>query len=259
MARPLTRRKDDGTLYARPSNIEAEIDLALSQDEETLKRRLEISSGASLDYLSSETLLHLIRRSLTRNDRSVADLCLPVLLLRCENNLIGKVPDGQLPNAAVLRDDILGTFAVMIANDSADADLDELDYFECRFNSAFRAFRIDCVRAETRHLKRFVPTPERSEEEESDEYELDLRKIVDAFIPAAQEDAAFLKTVNAAIKALPEEERQALILCYVLGYKEESNDANEETAATLCDCTGRTIRNRLARAAQKLKTLKEDM
>ena len=39
----------------------------------------------------------------------------------------------------------------------------------------------------------------------------------------------------------------------------ESDDPAEETAATRCDCTGRTIRNRLTRAATKLARFKEDL
>jgi hypothetical protein len=43
-----------------------------------------------------------------------------------------------------------------------------------------------------------------------------------------------------------------------MGLKEESEDHNEETAATKCQCTGRTIRNRLASAAVKLARFQED-
>jgi RNA polymerase sigma factor (sigma-70 family) len=252
MARPLTRRKEDGALYARPPNIEREIDLALSQDEDTLKRRLSVTIRTAADYLSSECLVHLIRRSLSRNDRSLADLCMPVLLMRCHANLLAQVPNGRLPNAAALREDILQEFGVMVATDSADEALNELDYFECRFNSAFRAFRIDRVRTETRHQNRFVPAPEKIDDDDLEEYEGTLRKVAEAFVPASQEDAAFLKVVRAAIDGLPEDERNALILCYALGFSEKS-------AATRCNCTDRTIRNRLSRAAQKLKALKEDM
>jgi len=46
---------------------------------------------------------------------------------------------------------------------------------------------------------------------------------------------------------------------YIMGYKEESIDPDEETAATRRNCTGRTIRNRLTRAAAKLAPFKEDL
>lgn len=58
---------------------------------------------------------------------------------------------------------------------------------------------------------------------------------------------------------LPPDERDAVILVHALGYQEESDDPGEETAATRCDCTGRTIRNRLTRAATKLARFKEDL
>ena len=47
------------------------------------------------------------------------------------------------------------------------------------------------------------------------------------------------------------------MLCRLMGFKEESEDPRERTAATLCDVTGRTIRNRLRRALAKLSNLKE--
>ena len=54
------------------------------------------------------------------------------------------------------------------------------------------------------------------------------------------------------INNLPPDEREAVILCHVMGFKVESEDPEETTAATLCDVTGRTIRNRLSRAAKML-------
>lgn len=61
------------------------------------------------------------------------------------------------------------------------------------------------------------------------------------------------------VAALPEDERKAVILCGVLGLKEESEDPTIVTAATLCGVTGRTIRNRLKRAAAKLSDFREDV
>jgi len=55
------------------------------------------------------------------------------------------------------------------------------------------------------------------------------------------------------------DERDAVVLVHVLGYKVESGDPDEDTAATRCKCTGRTIRNRLMRAAAKLSRFKEAM
>ena len=62
-----------------------------------------------------------------------------------------------------------------------------------------------------------------------------------------------------AIISLPSDERKAVILCRVLGYKEESEDPSAVTAAKLCGVTGRTIRNRLSRAEAKLSHLQENL
>jgi DNA-directed RNA polymerase specialized sigma24 family protein len=61
-----------------------------------------------------------------------------------------------------------------------------------------------------------------------------------------------------AIDNLPLDERKAVVLCHVLEYEEESDDPSKTTAATLCGVTGRTIRNRLSRAAKKLSPFKEN-
>jgi DNA-directed RNA polymerase specialized sigma24 family protein len=60
-----------------------------------------------------------------------------------------------------------------------------------------------------------------------------------------------------AINALPPDERKALVLVHYYGFKIESEDPGETTAATLCGVRGRTIQNRLNRAKAKLSKLKE--
>jgi DNA-directed RNA polymerase specialized sigma24 family protein len=44
-----------------------------------------------------------------------------------------------------------------------------------------------------------------------------------------------------------------------MGYAEEADDPAKRTAATICGVTGRTIRNRLTRAAATLSRFKEDL
>ena len=95
---------------------------------------------------------------------------------------------------------------------------------------------------------------------EPDAYEDAFARVSDAFkVFPTQEWDAFREPFLKAIDALPSDERDAVILVHVLGYKEKSEDPEEETAATRCNCTGRTIRNRLTRAAGKLARFKEDL
>ena len=62
-----------------------------------------------------------------------------------------------------------------------------------------------------------------------------------------------------AIEALPADERDAVILVHVLGYKEESEDPEEETAATRC--TARDERFAIGSHGRpaKLSRFKEDL
>ena len=259
MVRPLTKRRANGELYTRPPEVETQIDEALNLDLATLSQRLEIINHQTSGYLRSECLVHLIREAMRTGDSDRVDMVLPVLLLRCGTILQKKIPDSGLFDAESLRGEILGQFGEMLAADGADTDPNELDFYECRFNYAFRTFRIDLVDKEINRLKKpsSLPPPSVGEQEEIDEDA--LAWLSDAVrIPVTQESNIFLSEIREAIMTLPAEEYQAVVLCHIMGYKIESQDSNEETAATRCNCSGRTIRNRLARAAAKLVRFKED-
>ena len=260
MVRPLTKRRSNGELYTRPPAVETQIDEALDLDLAALRQRLKITNHRNSGYLRSECLVHLIREAMRTSNSDRSDLALPVLLLRCEATLKNKIPDNELSNAEDLRDEILGQFGEMLASDGTGANPEELDIYEIRFNLAFRTFYLDSVKQEENYRKRLflLPSPsDAGEEEESDEDV--LARLSDAAkIPATQESRVFLLEVWKPFMALPEEELQAVIFCRVMGYKIESEAPNEVTAATLCNCSGRTIRNRLVRAAMKLARFKED-
>ena len=259
MVRPLTKRQLNGELYTRPPTVEAQIDEALKLDLAMLKQRLEITDSKTVGYLRSECLVHLIREAVRTSDSDRVNLVSPTLFLRCETILKKKISDSELFDAESLRDDILGQFGEMLASSETGTDPDELDFYEIRFNQAFRTFRLDLVRKEENYLKRFFPFPSSSGGEQEEDDEDILARLSDAArIPDTQESSVFLSEIWEAIMALPAEELRAVILCHVMGYKVESQDPNEVTAATLCNCSGRTIRNRLAQAATKLARFKED-
>lgn len=262
MAQPLTKMKPDGTLYARSSAIEAEIDRAARLSLPALSLGLAIGDRNNPDYLSSECLVHLVRQGRHSNDQGIMSAVLPVLLGRCEANLLVKVPDGGMPDAASLRQEILDGLTDLFVMDGSADGFGELDFYECKFNKAFRALRIDAVRRQKRRMRlvKVVDLPFSEATSEPVDYEDAFARISTAFrVPPTQESAVARKSLAKTIDTLPPDEREAVILVHVLGYKEESIDPDEETAATRCGCTGRTIRNRLTRAAAKLSHLKEDI
>lgn len=255
MVRPLTKRRPNRELYTRPPAVETHIDETLRLDLDTLRQRLTITNHQTSGYLRSECLVHLIREAIRTGDNDRINLVLPVLLLRCETILKNKISDSHRFDAESLREEVLGQFGEMLT----DANSEKLDFFECRFNSAFRTFRIDLVNEEVDRPEETLPFPPSSDREWEGSDENILARLSDVVsTPVTQESSVFLSEIWEALMALPVEERQAVILCHVMGYKVESEDPNEVTAATRCNCSGRTIRNRLVRAATKLARCKED-
>jgi hypothetical protein len=259
MARPLTKYSKEGALYTRPPAVEANIDGALLIDLPTLRGRLLVTDKAAPDYLRSECLVHLVRDAHRSGDVTRRDGVFTVLLGRCEAILKAKISD-RLPNAGELRELVLSELGELLIADGTGDHPDELDFYECRFNLAFRTLRIDVVTRELDEVNRAANLPEERDSGEPDAYEDAFARVSEAFqTPATQQRALFLEDLLKAIKALPPDERKAVILIHFLGYDEESDKSDKVTAATLCNCTGRTIRNRLSRAAAKLAhCFKED-
>jgi DNA-directed RNA polymerase specialized sigma24 family protein len=252
MAQPLTKLTKTGELYTRPPSVEANIDQALGDDLATLRARLQVTDRQAAHYLTSECLMHLFRDSSRRGDEKKRDTLVQAILTRCEAILKSKVPDSRVANAADIREDILQEFALLLAKDSVGENPSELDFFECRFNQAFRTFRVSKLRIVQTPPIRCVPLPD-----ESDIPDDQVPKILGKALScrASQEDDLAL---NEMLDALPADIREAVVLCYLMDYEEESEDPTRITAATLCDVTGRTIRNRLGKAAAYLKHFNEE-
>src|SRR4051794_33235486 len=154
MARPLTKKDQMGGLYVRPPSIEAKIDEAIVQDWETLSKRAKITDPNAPDFLPRECLVHLIRDAIRRNDQRIATVLMRPLLLRCAANLLKTVPDGAMRGAPEVREDILYSFQTLFTEEAAQ---DALDYYECKFGSAFRSLRLDGIDAAKSQQKKTPP------------------------------------------------------------------------------------------------------
>jgi RNA polymerase sigma factor (sigma-70 family) len=260
MARPLTKRKTDGSLYERPDSIEAAVDQALLEDFDSLVRRARIPKRASPGFMPLECVVHLIREASRRGDAKTRDALLSALFERCKAILNAKITADDVESAEEVREEILGDFGVLFAEDETEFDgSNRLDFFECRFNLAFLTFRIPYIERERERAGTIRPMPqERSESDDRTDDEM-LSYMAQAFrTPPDQENYVLQNTLRRAIRTLPLDEQKAVVLRYFLGYPEESEKPSVTSVASLCGVTGRTIRYRLERALKKLSKQLDD-
>ncbi|MGD0446710.1 MAG: hypothetical protein ABSA39_22470 [Edaphobacter sp.] len=255
MVRLLTKVTPDGVLYTRPAAIEIAIRVAIQQDIECLRRRAELSDESEKDFLPLECLVYLIREAWRRGDHPSMNTLMEPLLARCERLLRATM----LESAEEHIENILSNFSFVFIEDGNSGHTDELDYFECRFFRAFRFFRIDYLRRERSRAEHFEPLQEQYDSDDgSDDRQVRLPSEIYGMGPTQMTDV-FRNERIIAISKLPPDECKAVFLCGILGLKEESEDPDAMTAAKLCRVTGRTIRNRLTRAAAKLSQYRKEV
>jgi hypothetical protein len=221
MARPLTKRKTDGSSYVRPVSIEAAIDQALPEDAGSLARRATIPKRASPGFIPLECLVHLIREARRRGDAVTRDALLNVLFERCTAILNARITTDDVENAEEVREEILGDFGVLFAEDETEFDRsNRLDFFECRFNRAFLTFRIPYVERGREHSETSRPMPqERGDPDHRTDDDI-LSYVAEAFrTPANQENYVLQNAVRRAVRALPVDEQRAVVLRYFYGFK----------------------------------------
>ncbi|MEO5925669.1 MAG: sigma factor-like helix-turn-helix DNA-binding protein [Bryobacteraceae bacterium] len=252
MARPLTKKKENGSLYVRPPDIEAAIDQAVSEDLSTIVRRSVLCQRNTPGFVPLECLVFLIRDARRRGEEGAMNALMPRLLARCEAILKNKIPQDCVPSTEDLRAELLGEFSVLFAEDD-DSDTNQLDFFECRFSSAFFTFRLPFIKRERKRIAPLIYTSgaeEPSDGQVDEEFHATMSKACRQ--PPSQIDDVFRGSLLRAINALPPDECKAVTLRYIYGFSEESTDPAEITAASLCGVTGRTIRNRLQRGIATL-------
>jgi len=239
MAKPLTKKTKDGATYTRPTEVEAAIDGAIDQPLEVIRQRLQVTSMTHSDYLTTECTVHLFRDAVARGDEDRQNVLFEALMRRVERVLLYKIRDGDLPAAAAIRGAAMDKFTDLLAAGNAS-----LDFYEVRFNRAFAHLYISIIRT-FKEQPPHVSFEDRSEPPNHG---------------VAMSDAVALRTdLLAAIRALPPEERRAFVLVEQHGYDVESKDPGKRTVATLCGVSGRTIRDRVARAKKKLAQFIEDV
>ena len=242
---PLARRTAGGAVLKRPPRIEAEIARALALAADEVAAR----AAGSEDEMSSECMVHLIRRDL-RGARELAEELTPRLLARCEASLRGSIRGFPAAAAAEVREEILGRLAVALVEPGGAAD-----FFEVRFALALKRLRIDVCRAQRRRERGRIALDAAAGEgagaAEDAGAELERRAPPS---PARQEDQLLIRQ---ALATLTEEERKVVVLHKLAGISLSSRVRETLDLVRLLGYSERTLRNRLRSAEAKLRAFRE--
>lgn len=255
---PLTKRKtEDGTLYTRPANIEAQLAILVALSRDQILERCLIKDKKHPDYVHSECLVSLIRAA--RSDNSNA--WFERLYKHLDERVLQGLPksgksDGPLSiTIDRIRNDVFDRFVQLLAEDKTNPG-DKLDFFEIRFDMALKRLRQDAQEKAWRDENRTEGLENELTGEVSQEVEA-------AALAAGGEgnslfsDPLFRDKLYKAIDRLPPEQSRVMHLL-LQEWPVHSSDPNVMTIAKALGCSDRTVRNYRDRAIATLTALFND-
>lgn len=221
MAKQLTRINQDGAVWVRPPAVEANIESALNQPIDVIRKRLQVVVHTNADYLKSECIVHLVRRAIEDGEEERLGVLHEALLRRIEWTLRRQSSGLDRDTARQRISEVISAFNYVLAGGTSDLDL-----YEAVFNKMFRFLYSPILWPKSAFYSESLEVLEQIEDPITSDHEaLDL----------AIDFAAAVKTFTSA-------ERKAYLYIEEMGYQAESKDTSKVTAATLCGVSGRTIR-----------------
>jgi len=257
MVRALNKRDKHDQLYVRPVVIEQSIATALTQSPASWVAQAPISDRRSAEYLAPEVVVHLIRHSLRMQDYGTMNRLLQKFSERVTRLLERRVKESTRFSATMVREETLGRFLELFAEDLHEPEDGVLDFYELRFNKALAALRAQVIRYER---LRTPPVKARSAPESRDveEGELEQAELSDPSLAADVLVTAENAELWRLIQALPQAERDAILWKYYEDLETESTDPAKETVASRAGVSGSEIRSRLRAAYARLKKRMEE-
>ena len=252
MPEALKKKAKDSSLYKRPPEIEGKLEQLEGVEPAGRIRLFELSSRKHPDYIPSEVLVYFLRRAWAEDKIDEFEKIFNLLMRRVESGLNSTINDGRMERAHEIREEIMGRFAELLAED-CHGQSDRLDFYEIRFELAFVSFRVSA-------LRQIGPTADQTVPLASNEFDnSDLAPEVEAaaanFLDGNSsrlDDPAFRSSLMAAIDQLPDDQKQVVGLL-LQDFPIDSKDPNTMTIARILGCTERTVRNRRDRAYKSLK------
>jgi DNA-directed RNA polymerase specialized sigma24 family protein len=254
---PLTKRTDDGILYRRPAEIEAALERVLALGRDDILAAVAIQDRGHPDYIPSECLLHLVRKTAHDNNERYFEKLYVALMRRVDRALprdehrIGEQVGVDLTRNQI-RNQVRGRFEELLIHDRGNGD-ERLDLYEARFNFSLARLRATAREKAWREAGRQKPL-ERDDEtgEMSLEVEIAAGSLV---LPDAEKwnDPIYRSRLDAAIRSLPPEQSR-IITMLKIGIPIDSSDPNVVTISKLQNCVEKTVRNRAKKAIAALQS-----
>jgi hypothetical protein len=255
---PLRKKKDDGSPYTRPPDVEASIDALLALGRAALVERCRITDSRNPDYVKSECILHFVRLSTAdNNDRHFEEL-FRILRARVQRALpaverfVEEGAKASVQSSAVqIRDAVLFRFQELLCLDRADYD-ERLDYFEIKFDGAIANLRLTARRKAWTDDKRLGPLTYDDETSEPTKEVEDALARSHPLSTSKIDDPVYRSRLDAAIDSLPADQRRVIEML-LQNFQIESDDPEMTTIVKVLGCTEKTVRNRRDRAIARLR------
>ncbi|MBN9407273.1 MAG: sigma-70 family RNA polymerase sigma factor [Burkholderiales bacterium] len=256
MPEPLKSKDKHGLPFTRPPEIEVCLARLESIDATARLQAFAVVSRKSSGYVPSEALTHFLRRAHATGAKDEFKQIFGQLMKRVGQSLFATVSDARMAGAQGIREEIMGRFAERIAKD-CNGRFAMLDFFEVRFDLAFARFRKSVLRQIG--PSSVLTEPLSTDREEGQEISREVEEAAADFLggdPQKIDDPAFRLELDAAIDALPDDQRRVVGLLRQ-GFLTHSEDPNIMTISKMLNCDQRTVRNRKARAYKTLKAALE--
>ena len=254
----LRNRTKEGKLYSRPQEIEEAILETLELPFDDFMERAKRKNRKHPEYLPSEVLVHRIRATRYNNSDDQFNALYTVLCERISRSCPRAVirvdgesgESGEVGNLMDVREYVLDRFITLIVKDR-DNYADRLDIFEARFDRAVKLLREDAFRKISRKEKPLTPLEYDEGGDIPDDVE-EYSALLNAPSMTPEEEITYRFQIRQAIDSLPEMERRVIDMLEA-GIPIESKNRGEPTIAGLLECTPKTVRNRRARAIQRIR------
>ena len=252
--RPLCRaRKSDGSPYTREKTVEAQIaELSQIPPRLRLRKLLEAKSAAigwkDTRRIREETLVYFIREYKAGGDEQSAGQLVEILIDRVAAHVDRKIGAWRLTfgEAEECASDLFAQMMGYVFDTSESAEFWEVRFWLCLDRKLYNLLEI---RQGVRDHE--VRPSDRANDSSEPDDDGTIGRILGQMTDsgASPEESAERREIMAL---LTENERYAVYYCLVQGLPEESDDAEKLSAARLLNVTGRSVRNYLSRAKEKI-------